>query len=115
MRPSSAGFREHRIPIERQELGVPGWPPREGVDPIKTEHMINTEDVENSFYPAHALAPPCKILRSQRGPVVDRDPPVLTPFYRELVILEIRLGRRAARPIEMKNLTLAENIGAVIT
>ena len=67
MRPLSAGFRQHRIPIERQKFFVLGWSPRKGVDPIKPEHMINAEDVKNSFHAAHALSPPGKIARSQRG------------------------------------------------
>ena len=58
MRPVPAGFLEHFPLIERQELLVPLWPPREGVDAIKAENMIDPEQVKDMLYAADALAPP---------------------------------------------------------
>src|SRR5881227_4003251 len=115
MGPLPPGFREHRIPIERQKFLVLTWPPRKGVDPVKPEDVINSENVEDSSYAAHPLSPPREILCAQCWPVVNRDAPVLSPFHRELVVLEVRLWWRASRPVEMKNLALAENVGAVVT
>src|SRR5439155_17938010 len=94
---------------------VPVWPPRKCVDPIKSEHVVDAENVEDSFHTAHPLPPPGEILRAHRRPVINRNAPVLSPLDRELVIFEIRFRRRASRPIEMENLPLRENIRAVIT
>ena len=77
--------------------------------------MVDAENVEDSFYAAHTLAPPGEILRTHRRPVINRNAPVLSPLNRELVIFEIRFRRCAPRPIEMENLPLRENIRAVIT
>src|SRR5437763_16690944 len=77
--------------------------------------MVDAENVEDSFYAAHTLAPPGEILRTHRRPVINRNAPVLSPLNRELVIFEIRFRRCAPRPIEMENLPLRENIRPVIT
>src|SRR6266566_5171741 len=85
------------------------------VDRIKSEDVVDAENVEDSFYAAHPLSPPGEILRAHRRPVINRDPPVLSPLDRELVIFEIWFRRRAPRPIEMEDVPLSENIRAVIT
>src|SRR5205085_270552 len=59
--------------------------------------------------------PPAKLVRAHRLPIVKRDAPVLSPFDRELVVFEIRLGRSATTPIEQKFFWSGENVGAVIT
>src|SRR5207248_1119300 len=47
--------------------------------------------------------------------VINWDRPVFSPLDRALVIFEIRFRRRAPRPIEMEDVPLSENIGAIIT
>src|SRR5438552_12198840 len=115
MRGSSCSFFQHLCVGQREKFRVPLWAPRECVDPIKSEHVIDAENVEDSPYAAHPLSPPGEIPHAHRRPVINRDPPVLSPLDRELVILEIRFWRRAPRPIEMKDVALSENIRAVIT
>ena len=115
MRGSPTGFFQHLCVGQREKFRVPLWSPRECVDPIKSEHVIDAENVEDSPDAAHSLSPPGEILRPHRRPVINWDPPVLSPLDRELVIFEIRFRWRAPRPIEMEDVPLSENIGAVIT
>ena len=63
----------------------------------------------------HTLAPPLEIVRAHPVPAVERNPPVLSPFLRELVVLEVRFGRCAAGPIEHEFIPPRENVGAIIT
>src|SRR5213080_3643204 len=64
---------------------------------------------------AHPFALPLKIVRAHCAPVIERDAPVLSPFLRERIILEMRLGRCPAKPIEDEFIRAGENVGAVIT
>src|SRR5262249_2624447 len=64
---------------------------------------------------AHPFAPPLKIVGAHRGPAIEGNAPVLSPFLREHVVLEVRLGRSATEPIERKFIGARKNVGAVIT
>src|SRR5437667_11604000 len=101
MRLSPDGFFQHLCLGQREKFRIPVWSPRKCVDPIKSEDVVDTENVEDSFYATDPLSPPGKILRAHRRPVIDRNSPVLSPLDRELVILEIRFRLCAPRPIEM--------------
>src|SRR6266487_1243922 len=63
----------------------------------------------------HPFAPPLKIVRAHYAPAVERNAPVLSPFLRKRVVLEIWLGRRATEPIEQEFIRAGKNVGAVIT
>src|SRR5436853_1781282 len=67
------------------------------------------------FDSAHSLPPPLKVAPPHRLPVIKRDAPILAPFLGELVIFEIRLGRRSPGPIQRELVRLRKHIGAVIT
>src|SRR6188472_4166259 len=64
---------------------------------------------------ADPFSPPLKIIDTHSAPAIERNTPVLSPFLRECVILEMRLGRRATEPIEQKFAGTREHVGAVIT
>src|SRR5436190_1160096 len=74
--------------------------PGKGVDAVKAEHMIDPENVKNFSHSTDPPAPPIEIPRPHYIPAVKWDSPVLSPFLGELVILEVRLRRRATRPID---------------
>ena len=77
--------------------------------------MIDPEQVKDAPDGAHPFAPPLKVVRAHGAPAIERDTPILPPFLRESVVFEMRLGRRAAEPIEDELIPAAENVGAVIT
>ena len=91
------------------------WPPREGVDAIKSEHVINAKEMKNSTDSADTLAPPFEIVCAHSVPAIKRNTPVLAPLLRKHVLFEIRLGRRAAAPVEHKFIRPREHVGTVIT
>ncbi len=64
---------------------------------------------------ADALPPPIEISIAHDLPAEKRNAPVLPPFLRELVVLEIGFGRGAAGPIQRKFIAPCKNIRAVIT
>src|SRR5262249_16821683 len=64
---------------------------------------------------AHAFAPPLKIVRAHGAPAIERNTPVLSPFLRKCVVLEVWLGRSATEPVEHEFIRARENVGAVIT
>src|SRR5439155_7339208 len=64
---------------------------------------------------ADTLAPPLEIVRAHPVPAIQRNAPVLSPFLRELVVLEVRFGRCAAGPIEHEFIPPRQNVGAIIT
>src|SRR4029453_12439948 len=112
---AAAGSFEHLIPIEREKLLVLPRPPREGIDAIKSKHVINAKEMKNAPDSPDAFAPPLKIAPAHSVPAIERNAPVLAPFLRESVVLEVRLGRRSAAPIEHEFIRPRENVSAVIT
>src|SRR5262249_11215795 len=64
---------------------------------------------------AYPLTPPFKIIRVHSAPAIQRNAPVLSPFLGECILLESRLGRRAAAPAEHEFVGARENVGAIIT
>src|SRR6478752_4231866 len=64
---------------------------------------------------ADPFSPPLKIINTHGAPAIERNTPVLSPFLRECVILEMRLRRRATEPIEQKFAGTREHVSAVIT
>ena len=115
MRSATAGLLKHLVPIEREKLFILPRPPRESVNAIKSEHVIDAKEMKNASNRAHTFAPPLKIVRAHPVPVIERNAPVLSPFLRELVVLEVRFGRCAAGPIEHEFIPPRQNVGAIIT
>src|SRR3954468_13530792 len=101
--------------IKRQEFFVPLGPPGKGIHAIKSLDVIDPEEMKDSSGSADSLLPPLKIVGAHGAPAVERNAPVLSPFLRERVVLEVRFGRRATEPIEQKFMGARENVGAVIT
>src|SRR5439155_1410040 len=66
MRRSSAGFLQHLRLGQWEKFRVPIWSPRKCVDPIKSEDVVDAENVEDSFYAAHSPSPPGEISRAQK-------------------------------------------------
>ena len=110
--PASAG--QHLVPLERQKLAVAARPPGKGVDAIKTEDVVDAEEMKNLAHPLDPLPPPIEVVAPQDVPAIERDAPVLAPLLREGVVLEIRFGGRPARPVERKSLGMSEDVRAVI-
>ena len=75
--------------------------------------MVDAEQVEDLAHLAHALAPPAQILLLEHIPTVQGHPPVLAPAHGEEVALKGVFRRRAAAPLTVKDLRLAEVVGAV--
>src|SRR6266700_2700736 len=102
MRSATIGPLHHLVPFERKKCFVLPRSPWKSVNSIKTENVIDTEKMKAAPDTANALSPPIKIPATHRVPMKKRDAPVLSPLLRELVLLEMRLGRRAATPIMRK-------------
>src|SRR5206468_6647255 len=65
---AAAGLLEHLLPIEREKLFVLPWPPRESINAIKSQHMVDPKEMKNAADCAHTLAPPRKIVRAHPIP-----------------------------------------------
>src|SRR5437764_949769 len=90
----------HLVPAQRQKFLVARGTPGKRVDAIKTQNMIDPENVEGVLHSADPLAPPAKIVLSHCSPLIKRNAPVLSPFLSELVVFEVPFRRRAASPFE---------------
>jgi hypothetical protein len=55
MRRASASSFQHLVPIERKKFLVASWPPGEGIDPIKSQHVIDAEKMKAAPHAAYAL------------------------------------------------------------
>src|SRR5581483_11092182 len=99
-----AGLLARLLLVERQKLPIPLRPPREAVNAIKTEHVVDAKEVEHLAHVVNAPPPPRKVIAPHRVPSIKRHAPVLPPFLREEIVLEIRLGRRAAAPFQIEQL-----------
>jgi len=115
MRRATASSREHFLPIKRQKLFVLPRSPGKCVDAIKSEHVIDAKEVENASDGPYTLAPPFEVVRTHPVPAIERNPPILSPFLRKLVILKIWFGRCASGPVEREFIRPRENVCAVIT
>ena len=102
MRRAPASSFEHLVLIERQEFFVPLGPPGKGIDAIKSLDVIDPEQMKDPSGSAHPFSPPLKIVGAHGAPAIERNAPVLSPFLRERVVLEMRLRRSATEPIEQK-------------
>src|SRR5438876_1343433 len=102
MRCAAASLLEHLVPIERQKLPVFSRTPRKSINPVKTKHMIDPEKMETLPHTPDTLPQPVEVATAHRLPAKKRNTPVLPPFLRKRVVLEIRFRRRAAAPIERK-------------
>src|SRR6516164_11235742 len=110
MRRAAAGSFQHLARIEREKFLVPSWPPRKGIDSIKSLDVIDPEEMKDAPDSAHSFAPPLTIVRPHGAPAIERNAPVLSPSLRERVVLKGRLWRRAAGPIEHEFMRARENI-----
>src|ERR1700732_1612827 len=77
--------------------------------------MIDAEKMKAAPHAAHALPPPIEISIAHDIPAEKWDAPVLPPFLRELVFLEIGFGRGAAGPIQRKFVWPRKNVRTVVT
>src|SRR5207244_7679643 len=114
MRRAAAGSFQHLIPIERKKLFVLPRPPRESIDAIKSEHVIDAKKMKNAPDSADALAPPLEIVRAHFVPAIERNTPVLAPFLGERIVFEVRLRRRATEPLEHEFIRARENVDAAL-
>src|SRR5205814_6707704 len=114
MRRATARSLKHLLPIKRQKLFVLPRSPRKCVDAIKSEHVIDAKEVENAPDGTHTLTPPFEIVRPHPIPAIKRDAPILPPFLGKLIVLEIRFGRCAARPVEREFIRPRENVSTVL-
>src|SRR4051812_44545259 len=100
MRRLSAGSFQHLAPIQRQEFTVPRRPPRESINPVKSEDVIDSEHMKNITHSGHAPPPPGKLISAHDIPAINGDAPVLSPLLGKFIVLEIRLRRGAPGPVE---------------
>ena len=115
MRRTPASSFQHLVLIKRQEFFVLLGPPGKGIDAVKSLDVIDPEEMKDPSGSSDPFSPPLKIVGAHGAPAIERNAPVLSPFLRERVILEMRLGRSATEPIEQKFVGARENVGAVIT
>src|ERR1700751_3492586 len=111
----AASLFQHLLSIERQEFFVPLGAPWKSVDAIKALDVIHAEQMKASSGSARPFAPPLKIVGAHGAPAIERNAPILPPFLRERVVLKVRLGWRATKPIEHEFNRSRENVGAVKT
>ncbi len=114
MRFAAAGAGAHLVPVQRQELRILLRAPGKGIDAIKPEDVVDPKEVKNFPHAVDALAPPIEAVGPHHVPAIKRDAPVLSPLLGKLIVLEIRLRRRAPRPVERKALRMHKDVGAVI-
>src|SRR5256885_1241510 len=110
VRRAAAGSLQHLIPIERQKCLVPSRAPRERVNPIKTEGVIDSKHVKTVRHATNTLPPPIEIPMSHLFPVVERNSPVLSPLLSKLVVLEMCFRRRTAAPVERELIAFRKNV-----
>ena len=77
--------------------------------------MIDTKEMKNASDRTDSLAPRLEVVRAHSIPAIQGDAPVLAPFLRERVVLEMRFGRRATRPLEHEFIRSRKNVCAIIT
>ena len=114
MREVAAGARLGFFEREREKFRIQRGPPREAVDAVKAEDVINAKEVKNFAHFHHALTPPVEIALPQLRPVVKRYPPVLAPFVGERIGFKNPLRRRSSAPAMIENLVIRPHIGAVV-
>src|SRR5206468_7575124 len=101
--------------VEGQEFPISRRPPGKGINAIKSLDVIDPEQMKDPSGSAHPFTPPLKIVRALGAPAIHRNAPVLSPFLRKRVVLEMWLGRSAAEPVEHEFIRTRENVGAVVT
>ena len=110
MRHSSVAARRRLLGRERQEFLIALRPPWEAVNPIEPEHMINAENGENFRELPHPSPPPLESSSLHALPVVQGNPPVLTPLLHKWIVLVIRLRRSSTTPAQIKFLRMKKDI-----
>src|SRR5438874_2483034 len=113
MRRAATSSLEHLIPVKWQKFFVLLGSPRERVNPIKAENVIDPKKVKTAANAADTLPPPIEIPITHPIPMKNRNAPILSPFLGELVVLKMGFRRRAAAPLERKLIRPRENISAV--
>ena len=82
------------VVAEPDEFVIAFGSPRKGIDAVKSEDVVESEDAENFGEAANAIFPPCKTIRLHVIPTIERDAPVLSPFLRAVNRRTIRGGNR---------------------
>lgn len=98
------------IVIEADEFVVPFWPPWEGVDAIKAEDVIESENLKNSRKALDSLSPPNESGGLHVIPAVEGYSPILTPLLEEGIALTHALWGRAATPVEVELALIEKDI-----
>ena len=89
-----------------------GWP-REAIDPEESERMIHAEQVKDTHEELEAPSPPGVIVLGHAFPVVERETPVLTPFFGERVSPEGLFRRRPAGMLQVEDVRFPPHVRAV--
>src|SRR5438477_3599081 len=114
MRRAATSSLEHLIPVEWQKFFVVLGSPRERVNPIKTQDVIDPKKMKPAPNAADTLAPPIEVPIAHPIPMKNRNTPILSPFLSELVVFKMGFRRRATAPVERKFIRPGENVGTVI-
>src|SRR5438034_9445624 len=99
----------------RRDCLVPRRSPWNRIEAIKPLYVNDPNTMENASVGTFPLSPPLYIVCAHVIPAIERDTPVLSPFLREWVVLEVRFGRRATEPVQDEFILAGENVGAAIT
>ncbi len=97
---------------KRQEYPVFRGFPREGVNAVKAQDVVDPVHAENLgavFYPA---APPGEVVLRHDIPSIQRNAPVLPPFGREWVFRIAAFRRGSSAPFRVKQVAFKKDVGA---
>src|SRR6266404_7885687 len=111
---ASAGFLEHLVPIQFEKFFVLLRSPRECVNPIEAENVVDAEKMKAMRDCADAFTPPIEATFAHGRPTIQWNAPVLSPLLGEFVVFEVRFRGSATAPVESELLRSSEHVRAVV-
>ena len=110
VRQAPAGERTGFVVTEVQKFAIPLWPPGKAIDAVKTENVVDAEDVKNFGQLLHPALPPAEALGLHHIPAIEGNAPVLAPTLHKVVVFKIGLGWSTTTPLQIKLLWLEKHI-----
>ena len=99
------------LPCQGQENVVLRGFPREGVNAVKAQDVVDPVHAENFGAVLYPAAPPGEVVLGHHIPFVQGNAPVLAPFGRERVRGIIAFRRSAAAPVRIEQVAFKKDIG----
>src|SRR4051794_5545143 len=115
VRRAAPSLREHLVPIQVEKFSVLLRTPRERVNAIETQNVVDAKKMKAMLDRADTFSPPIEVALVHCRPPIKRNTPVLSPFLGESIVFEMCFRWSAATPIECELLWPGEDVRAVIT